>query len=357
MLPNRTAMLRILAISVFAFVVPAAAVPITTDLGDGRTLIADTYIVPFGFSATGAPAVPPPSAYDGVAQLIVTSTLGGSFIGSSVLIADQWLLTAAHMLDTNVDGVQDVPAGNISVTFQVPSGTYVMGASAAIMNPAWIGFVAGNNLYGNDIALIQLNGTAPAGAQRYGLYTGSGEVGPVAPIQDHAGYGNTGTSGNTGAINGTYGTRRWGQNTYDGLNLFGPYFPGTPANTQLNYDFDNGLAANDAAGVIFGINHLGLGFPNESLIAGGDSGGPAFINGLIAGIHSYGLTFSGQGAPDIDGGTLNSSFGEFAGDTRVSQYVGWIQATTATAVPEPATLSLLALSLCALRARRRKRAA
>jgi putative ABC transport system permease protein len=52
---------------------------------------------------------------------------------------------------------------------------------------------------------------------------------------------------------------------------------------QLAADFDNGLAQNDALGVMAQSKGLGLG-ELEGLITQGDSGGPAFINGLLAGM-------------------------------------------------------------------------
>ena len=61
-------------------------------------------------------------------------------------------------------------------------------------------------------------------------------------------------------------------------------------------------------------------------IGPGDSGGPGFIDGKIAGVHSFGFTHFCEG---VTNGTdfscgLNSSFGEMSGDTRVSYYAGWI---------------------------------
>ncbi|MEM9245090.1 MAG: hypothetical protein AAGA67_05030, partial [Cyanobacteria bacterium P01_F01_bin.153] len=96
--------------------------------------------------------------------------------------------------------------------------------------------------------------------------------------------------------------------------------------SQLGYDFDNGSPQNDAFGRDFGTPDLGLG-QAEIGAAGGDSGGPAFINGQIAGIASYG------GSPESPGADLtptnDTSFGEFFGDTRVSFYQGWIDVTLA----------------------------
>jgi hypothetical protein len=56
-------------------------------------------------------------------------------------------------------------------------------------------------------------------------------------------------------------------------------------------------------------------------MAHGDSGGPNFINGKIAGVNSY-LWENGSGQPE-------ANFGEHAFSTRVSAFAGWIDATTA----------------------------
>ncbi|MBC8229691.1 PEP-CTERM sorting domain-containing protein [bacterium] len=81
--------------------------------------------------------------------------------------------------------------------------------------------------------------------------------------------------------------------------------------------------------------------------APGDSGGPTFIDGEIAGITSYGVTLWGGdvSTSDIDGPfpTLNNSFGEFAGDTRVAYYADFINQTTA--IPEPTTFAMFGIGI------------
>ena len=124
----------------------------------------------------------------------------------------------------------------------------------------------------------------------------------------------------------------------------GSYFSTTGAwesirGKQLAADFDNGLSQNDALGVTAQSQGLGLG-ELEGLITPGDSGGPAFINGLLAGIASFSARLSYQLSPtDLAGGTslepassvtpdvdaqANSSYGEVASWQRVSAYQQWI---------------------------------
>ena len=108
---------------------------------------------------------------------------------------------------------------------------------------------------------------------------------------------------------------------------------------QLAADFDNGLAQNDALGVMAQSKGLGLG-DLEGLITPGDSGGPAFINGLLAGVASFSARLSNQLSPNTVDGTksteqpasvtpdvdtqANSSYGEVASWQRVSAYQQWI---------------------------------
>ena len=94
------------------------------------------------------------------------------------------------------------------------------------------------------------------------------------------------------------------------------------AGAFLCYDFDDGTAAHDAFGQLFGIHNLGLGNA-EGEDAHGDSGGPAFLpNGQIAGIVDFGF------APTVSSVVLgNSDFIGFGGvnfNTNVAYYANWL---------------------------------
>src|SRR5262249_21628093 len=54
----------------------------------------------------------------------------------------------------------------------------------------------------------------------------------------------------------------------------------------------------------------------------GDSGGPIFVNGAVAGVVSYGVD-PGE-VPDYDGVVESGSFGEWQFDTRVSSYLPFL---------------------------------
>ena len=115
----------------------------------------------------------------------------------------------------------------------------------------------------------------------------------------------------------------------------------------MGYDFDNGLAAQNA--LIYNPINFGsdLGFGADEVgSAPGDSGGPTFLFDAvdnrfeIAGVTSYGFGFSGL--PDIAAGT-NSSFGEVAVDMHVGNYLPFINSK----IPEPTSVVLMLLGLAA----------
>ncbi|MHC4400564.1 MAG: trypsin-like serine protease, partial [Planctomycetota bacterium] len=260
---------------------------------------------------------PTGAGYDGVTQLIVTTPLGVGLGSGSLLTTGQHILTAAHVV---ADNFGNLAALNVLVQFDLPTGVVGINSSQIFIHPDYDGNI-GN---GSDVAIITLQQAAPAEADRYDIYRSSDEIGKAF---QKVGYGRSG-DGNTGDVLPS-GIKRDGENRYDALGgVFRAPFPVTDPDI-LVFDFDNGLVANDALGVWYGINDLGLG-NMEVNTAPGDSGGPAFINGLIAGVTSGGIT--GLNA-DILAGT-NSSFGEFSIDARVSAYADWIDRAVQAGGPE-----------------------
>ncbi len=311
-------------------------------------------------------------ADSGVVGLLMQTTLGG-FVCSGTLLPDrQSILTAAHCVS---DGAGTANPLSTTVFFQPPAGLsptasiYNNPAATAIqvtdyfVNAGYTGEVIDQN----DIAVLRLAAPAPDWAISHGIYTEGNLTGADFTV---AGYGNRGTL--NGTPGGTTGRLRTGDNMYDyawGNAAFGGFFTdvvdgenffGT-AEIAFSYvsDFDNGLAANDQAGLIAAavgagnaFNDLGRG-DREVGVAGGDSGGPNFINGLISGVNSYGVSFGTVFGDCVAG--LQSSCGEFSGYVPTYIHADFINAAL---VPEPGTYLLMALGLAGVAgvARRRKAA-
>lgn len=277
--------------------------------------------------------------FSGVAQLeIQHGGLGGTSCSGALLGGGRFVLTAAHCLsesgglDGPVQGKAWFPTraeGRYTGTLQAVS------FSSAQVHPDWDGDFLRR---GNDIALLRLDAPAPPGARRYALYEDGDEVGRVAT---KVGWGQYGT-GEGDALGFGW---RMGHNLWDATaSAMSRALGGGELDSVLQYDFDNGLARNDAFGFFFGLEQRGV--AGEVLSGPGDSGGPSFIDGRIAGITSYAVRlFRENGSSSDLTPLLDSSFGEFGGDTRVSAYLDWIHAAM---VPEPPPALSLAAGLLVL---------
>ncbi|KQY85837.1 hypothetical protein ASD35_02940 [Pelomonas sp. Root1444] len=311
----------------------------------------------------------PRSQYSGVATLIMDYGSAGAFICSGTLLPNQRsILTAAHCvsngtsarpLSTSVYFYTGSDADNL--TWSQPTFSY--GVSNYFVQSAYTGKVFDQN----DIAVLTLDSFVDSSVKTFGLYGGDDLTGLEYNI---AGYGGRSEVGGAVGTNLGTGLLRQGTNRYEyrlGDAAFGGIWDdilGVPA-SQIEYtyvsDFDNGTLNNDA-GCRVAVAGLGLApsakFCNtgtgarEVSSAGGDSGGPEFVDGLVASVTSFGVTF-GTGFGDAAQG-LNSSFGEFNGFVPVSIHRDFINAALAT-VPEPGSFALAGLSLLLLGASRRKR--
>jgi hypothetical protein len=262
---------------------------------------------------------PTSTSYSGVAELmIVRSDLGGGVEEcSGALLSDGIsILTAAHCLADN-NGVQQVTAA--SVTFVLPGGSYTTRVNGFQIDPLYNGGAENPN----DVAVLTLAAPAPAAAARYNLYTGDtlGETVTLAGF----GFGGAGATGYD-PVAYPFGTLREGTNQYDTSGATG----------DTLFDFDDGTAEHDALGGSVDVD--------QAFIAPGDAGGPTFINGQIAGVHSFTARILPDGQTmDIDN-VLNSSFGEYAGDASVAYNAAFL-ASFISATPEPKTSFVIGIVL------------
>ena len=298
--------------------------------------------------------------YRGTVGLLIDQGAAGRFVCSGSLSADRRsIISAAHCV-TDGHGAKPV---SVTAYFYNPvtadpgeTPIYTAGApnvttvaiSAVHFNPLYTGEVIDDH----DVSVLTLAGPAPSFATGYELYTGTDLTGRDYNV---AGYGRRSNAGGSVGVNLGTGRLRQGDNRFDfafGDSDFGGFFDGSPtgffgkAETTYTYisDFDDGTTAHDAscglAGA-FGIAPTGK-YCNtgrgatEVSTAGGDSGGPQFIDGKLASITSFGLTFGNQVQPgDIDN-ILNDSFGELNGFAPIFHNLDFING-----VPEPASWMMM----------------
>jgi len=294
--------------------------------------------------------------YSGVAALIMNYSSGSSFICSgSLMNGGAAIVTAAHCVNSDATKGQLLSTtayfggGTSSSDFFNGAGTTAVGVNSVTINPLYTGEVIDQN----DIAVLGLSALAPIGAQTYDILTTGDLTGEVFNV---AGYGARSDAGGSVGANIGVGRLRQGENSYDfrfGDSAFGGFFTDVDPVTGENFfgtadiaysflsDFDNGNSANDAACVAVGFCDLGRGALEVS-VAGGDSGGPQFINGKLASVTSYGLSF-GSSFGDIDD-DLNSSFGEFNGFVPTYIHASFLRNAifnANSAVPEPSTWMIM----------------
>lgn len=286
------------------------------------------------------------NALNGVAKLLMFNNSTGVGGCSGTLVGNgNYILTAGHCVTNDTTGVLDV--NRVTVSFTTGATANVGSVSQIHVFSTWNGTVGEND----DLALLELD-TPVTSVTSYQLWDSSKAVDPLHASILLAGYGLTGV-GSTGYVSGTFGTLHWGLNEWDFMTSNGSYV----------FDYDNGASNGNASARGHYYNSSSLGMSSDSvnadlegMIAPGDSGGPSFVyvsNTLyLAGVHSYMSTVFGL---DLDGTSLNGSFGEFGVDTAVyaSANSTWLAGYT-QAVPEPGTASLALAGISLLAWRRRK---
>lgn len=265
--------------------------------------------------------VQPGDGYDGVVRV----NANGHYATGTLLFDGRAILTAAHLFDGHTD--------NSTVIVETPQGTRTLNSVEVLQHP---GYDTQTNA---DLAIVWLSAMAPSTINRYSLYRDQDEIGQTFTA---VGYGKLGT-GNTGANVTNSGflrlqvTNRFDEETSALKTQMGAAMSWSPqAGTQLLADFDDGLPIHDALGQLISSIDLGTGL-SEGMIAEGDSGGPAFIQGQLAGVATYTTRLTlGPVSPDIDA-LSNSSFGEIGAWQRVSAFERWIDQSLRAHYPNAPT--------------------
>ncbi len=275
-----------------------------------------------------------------------------SFGGTGVLIASDWVLTAAHNWNN---------AAVTALTFTIGGTPYTADMAQRFQHPLWNAAPAPLTnatvgiSQGWDIALFRLT-TPVVGITPAQLYTGTSELNAQVYT---VGFGRTGT-GTTVVTNNVSGAIHGISNVIDRATS---QTSGGFTGGQLFYDFDSGAAGGntlataglpdngafsttlDPAGTISGTTSATTQMTlNAATVEGGtaqgDSGGPTYLldggTWKVAGITSWGIN-------PADGFGSNGLYGDVTAVTRVSSHVTWINSIVA--VPEPSAVMLVLTSL------------
>lgn len=293
---------------------------------------------------TGAPPDSPSTRVDpntvaspfaGVGAIRANTGTGGYYVGSGTLLSPWHVLTAAHVVDSNNDGVCDFAPSSVSFYINAGGSPTVLTASSIDVHPNYTGFNRPD--VNDDLALITLSLAAPEIVPNYDLYRQAVSAGQEV-VQ--VGYGRSGTGTDGFTTGSSLTVKRVGYNTIDVL--YEDDEGADVGNEVWVGDFDgpSGSRTN-----IYGGPTLGNGL--ESIVGPGDSGGPSFIEVdgqyYLAGINTFGFSMGGMPSYPL--------YGSGMGGILVEPYLGWLDTAM---VPEPGTILLLAAGLPWLVLRRRR---
>ena len=352
----------------FAFVFGARAAPIelaplSTPGGGSPVILAGA---PPDSPDARVDANVPGSPFAGVVSINVryVDALGEplSFICSGSAITSFHVLTAGHCLEGLSAGVAvDITQAGNSVRIlvndddTVTPATDIFRANRVVIHPDFHGiFDCSAGLCGlnDDLAIITLSNRLPDALPKYRLLET-----PVLPgaVFTMVGYGQSGNGIDGRNVDSDFFIRRTGGNVFDVFDRDDEqgYAASSPPEI-FGFDFDgvkNGVLRDNFCERL-GICSAVLPNDVETLLGGGDSGGPSFIQDgadwLLAGINTFSY-FNDYGSD-----TTRGDFGDTGGGVLLHSYLGWIQANLST-VPAPATHLLFLAGIAGLAACRRKR--
>lgn len=303
-------------------------------------------------SATGTPPDFPSARVDpndgtarfpGVGSFEVVHPTLGTFICSGSVLTDTHILTAGHCFDQDNDGLPD-PGITTSSVFNLNDGSDLSATrsvSTVDIHPDFGGFVgSGAN---DDIAIVTLGSSVPVGTTKYSLRASGMTSGEIIEM---VGYGVSG-HGDVGGIEvlPDFSVKRSGINAAE---LFVLDDEGSGEEELFFYDFDGPTGTGFLGGPTLG-NDL------ETVVRGGDSGGPAFVDvageNVIAGINTFEFVLPPTTPPTGEFGVLGG------GVILDAPQVAWIAgvASDVRVLPEPSgvTLTLPLVALFGLLRRRR----
>ncbi|MCB9838606.1 MAG: trypsin-like serine protease [Phycisphaeraceae bacterium] len=235
------------------------------------------------------------SIYAGTAHLFI----GNAFLCTATPVADRFLISAGHCVDSNDNGTNDFGT-NIRITFNASGNNstvvFPSGVAAVYTHPNYTGF--NNPNVNDDIIIIELVNDLPAEIPRYPVYRGTLSSSSIIEL---CGYGTTGDAV-SGYINGSasFNTKRSGKNRPD--RGFFADDEGSGTAEIFQYDFDSWQSSGS------------LGNDIETTVGGGDSGGPSYI--MVNGhLELWGVnTFTAGNAPhfgSLGGGILVNGYLDF----------------------------------------------
>ncbi|GJG87916.1 hypothetical protein tb265_30970 [Gemmatimonadetes bacterium T265] len=297
----------------------------------------------------------------GVIQTADPSTPGLYATCTAERIGLRALITAAHCVtDENTGTVFSTHDNPTSVHFIGPgaggvgSKYYSYTSSATFVQSTFHGFYNSTTMAYQDVAVLLFDNPLPSFITTYGLYD-TGPLGSEDPMGQNTVNAGTGTFGSGTGPTGFDFRRRAGDNVVD--------FVGNDPNANdfgdLYTSFEDQYDRYNSTCYVFGICYPSRG-ATEAGIASGDSGGPLFINGELAGVTSFSTYFcdptvttkcvplvADPSRPFNSYGALNAFAPVWANSAFIAD---------AIAAPEPTTVALVGFGMAGvgLAARRRR---